>query len=338
MSLNELINTLPKVELHLHIEGTLEPELMMQLANKNDVNLPYENIEQVRAAYQFDNLQSFLDLYYFGASVLLEEDDYYQLMCAYLKKCDEDKVVHTEIMFDPQTHTDRGIGFEVFMTGFLRAIDDAKAHSGISVLLIMSFLRHLSEAEAITTLDQAKPYLSHITAVGLDSSEVNNPPEKFNTVFSMARKLGLKCVAHAGEEGPPEYIYSAINNLKVDRIDHGVRCTEDAELVALLIKRQIPLTVCPLSNIKLCVFDTMQQHNILDMLDQGLMITVNADDPSYFGGYINDNFHAMAEALPMTRRHLIQMVENSFNASFLDDTKKTEWLSSIAKIKSTIDN
>lgn len=332
MSLNELISTLPKVELHLHIEGTLEPELMMQLAKKNAVELPYENIEQVRSAYQFDNLQSFLDLYYFGASVLLVEDDYYQLMLAYLKKCDEDNVVHTEIMFDPQTHTDRGVGFDVFMTGFLRAINDAKIQSGISVLLIMSFLRHLSEAEAIATLEQSKPYLSYITAVGLDSSEVNNPPEKFKNVFLMARKLGLKCVAHAGEEGPPEYIYSAINNLKVDRIDHGVRCVENADLVALLIERQIPLTVCPLSNIKLCVFDTMQQHNILDMLEEGLMVTVNADDPSYFGGYINDNFIAMANALPMTKQHLIQMVENSFKASFLDDSKKTQWLSSIDKI------
>lgn len=338
MSLNELINSIPKVELHLHIEGTLEPELMMQLAKKNAVDLPYENIQQVRSAYQFDDLQSFLDLYYFGASVLVEEDDYYRLMYAYLKKCNEDNVVHTEIMFDPQTHTERGIGFEVFMTGFMRAIEDAKAESGISVLLIMSFLRHLSEAEAIRTLEQAKPYLPHITAVGLDSSEVNNPPEKFNQVFSMARNLGLKCVAHAGEEGPPAYIYSAIDNLEVDRVDHGVRCVEDPELVALLIDRQIPLTVCPLSNIKLCVFDTMQQHNILDMLDQGLMVTVNADDPSYFGGYINDNFRAVANALPMTKHHLIQMVENSFKASFLKDPEKAQWLSSIAKIKSTIDN
>jgi adenosine deaminase len=322
MSLKELINTLPKVELHLHIEGSLEPELMMQLAKKNAVELPYDNIQQVRSAYQFDDLQSFLDLYYFGASVLLVEDDYYQLMLAYLKKCDEDNVVHTEIMFDPQTHTERGIGFEVFMPGFLRAIEDAQAKSGISVLLIMSFLRHLSEYEAINTLNQAKPYLSHISAVGLDSSEVNNPPEKFKNVFALARGLGLKCVAHAGEEGPPEYIYSAINNLQVDRIDHGVRCVEDPELVALLIEKKMPLTVCPLSNVKLCVFDNMQQHNILDMLEKGLVVTVNADDPSYFGGYMNDNFHAMAEALPMTKKHVIQLVENSFKASFLEDPKK----------------
>lgn len=332
MSLKKLINILPKAELHLHIEGSLEPDLMMQLAEKNDVHLPYDNIDQVKEAYQFEDLQSFLDLYYFGASVLLTEHDYYQLMFAYLEKCYENNVVHTEIMFDPQTHTDRGIGFDVFMPGFLAAIDDARAKWGISVLLIMSFLRHLSEAQAIETLKSASPYLKYITAVGLDSSELNNPPEKFERVFSMAKQLDLKCVAHAGEEGPPDYIYGALDKLGVDRIDHGVRCMEDPELVKLLVKKKMPLTVCPLSNIKLNVFERMQDHNILTMLEQGLMVTVNADDPSYFGGYMNDNFYAMDEALPMSEEQLVKLIINSFNASFLSTKDKAKWISEVEKL------
>lgn len=333
MSLRKLIHILPKAELHLHIEGSLEPDLMMQLAKKNGVRLPYANIDQVREAYQFEDLQSFLDLYYFGASVLLTERDYYQLMFAYLEKCHDNNVVHTEIMFDPQTHTDRGVGFDIFMPGFLAAINDARAKWGISVLLIMSFLRHLSEAQAIDTLNSASPYLKYITAVGLDSSELNNPPEKFERVFSMAKQLGLKCVAHAGEEGPPEYIYGALGKLDVDRIDHGVRCMEDPALVKLLVKKKMPLTVCPLSNIKLKVFERMQDHNILTMLEQGLMVTVNADDPSYFGGYMNDNFYAMDEALPMSEEQLVQMIINSFNASFLSTQDKAKWVSKVEKLQ-----
>jgi adenine deaminase len=327
--LTKLINELPKAELHLHIEGSLEPELMMQLAAKHKVVLPYNSIEEVREAYNFNNLQSFLDLYYLGASVLRDEDDFFQLMWSYLCMCREDKVVHTEIMFDPQTHTERGIGFEVFMPGFKRAIDKAEQEWGQSSLLIMSFLRHMSEESALQTLELAQPYLGMITAVGLDSSELGNPPEKFTQAFAKAKELGLLRVAHAGEEGPPEYIWAALNELDVHRVDHGVRSIEDASLVEILVHRQVPLTVCPLSNIKLRVFDQMEDHNILQLLDQGLLVTVNADDPSYFGGYLNDNFHALAEHLPLTHNQLQQLVINGFKASFLADDKKQYWLSEI---------
>lgn len=333
MSLSELIVNLPKAELHLHIEGTLEPALMLELASKHKVSLPYNNLAEVEAAYNFDDLQSFLDLYYLGASVLRDEEDFYQLMWRYLEHCREDKVVHTEIMFDPQTHTERGIGFDVFMPGFVRAMRDAEAMWGQSCLLIMSFLRHLSEESAFQTLEQAQDYLGHIHAVGLDSSELGHPPEKFTRVFAAAKAQGLALVAHAGEEGPPEYIWSALENLKVDRIDHGVRCIEDDELVSHLAARKMPLTVCPQSNVKLRVFDTMADHNLLELLDAGLMVTVNADDPSYFGGYLNDNFHALVEALPVTHAHLIQLAENSIIASFLPDQQKKNWLAEIGTLR-----
>jgi adenosine deaminase len=325
-----LINALPKAELHLHIEGSLEPELMMALAAKHQVNLPYATIDDVRHAYNFDNLQSFLDLYYLGASVLRDEDDFYRLMWDYLCKCKEDNVVHTEIMFDPQTHTERGIGFEVFMPGFMRAIAQAEQEWGQSTLLIMSFLRHLSEESAFETLASAQPYLSMITAVGLDSSELGNPPQKFARVFAKAKTLGLLRVAHAGEEGPAEYIWSALNDLDVHRIDHGVRSVDDPVLMQTLAQKQMPLTVCPLSNIKLCVFNHMREHNILSLLDSGLLVTVNADDPSYFGGYLNENFHALAAHLPISHAQIKTLAENSFKASFMDEDKKATWLAQIA--------
>jgi adenosine deaminase len=333
MNKNELkqwVSALPKVELHLHIEGSLEPELMMALAAKHQVELPYANIEEVKKAYNFDNLQSFLDLYYFGASVLQDEDDFYQLMWNYLLKCKEDNVVHVEMMFDPQTHTERGIGFDVFMQGFKRAIQQAEQEWGQSCFLIMSFLRHLTEQSAIETLEAAKPYLDDITAVGLDSSELGNPPEKFAQVFKMAKALGLKRVAHAGEEGPADYIWGALNALDVHRIDHGVRSIEDPELIAHLIDSQHPLTVCPLSNTKLKVFEHMQEHNILTLLDLGLMVTVNADDPSYFGGYLNDNYHALIDHLSIQKDQLEQLVKNSFNASFMPAEQKVKWLEKIS--------
>ena len=332
MHINEMINHLPKVELHLHIEGSLEPELMMELARKHKVSLPYSNVSQIKDAYNFDNLQSFLDLYYLGASVLIDEEDFYQLMWRYLLRCKQDNVVHAEIMFDPQTHTSRGIGFDVFMSGFLRAIDDAKQQWGMSCYLIMSFLRHLTEQSAFETLEQANKYLPHVTAVGLDSSEMGNPPEKFEGVFHAARSLGLKAVAHAGEEGPAEYIWGALNGLKVSRIDHGVRCVEDPELMDHLMVKRIPLTVCPLSNIKLRVFNNMTEHNILELLEKGICVTVNADDPSYFGGYLNDNYRVLQENLNMSEGQLIALVKNSFEASFLPVSEKQSWLSKLDDI------
>jgi adenosine deaminase len=328
-NLKQWVASLPKVELHLHIEGSLEPDLMMALAKKHRVDLPYANIEDVRKAYDFEDLQSFLDLYYLGASVLKDEDDFYQLMWNYLLRCKDDNVVHAEIMFDPQTHTQRGIGFEIFMTGFKRAIKQAQQEWGQSCLLIMSFLRHLTEQSAIETLETARPYLDDITAVGLDSSELGNPPEKFAQVFKMAKSLGLKRVAHAGEEGPTEYIWGALKVLDVHRIDHGVRCIEDPDLIAFLIQSQHPLTVCPLSNTKLKVFKHMQEHNVLQLLDLGLMATINADDPSYFGGYLNDNFVAIIDHLPIEKHHLEQLLKNSFNASFLAEDVKQYWLQKI---------
>lgn len=329
-ALKQWVSASPKVELHLHIEGSLEPELMMSLANKHQVALPYANIEAVQQAYNFADLQSFLDLYYLGASVLIDEEDFYQLMWQYLIKCKEDNVVHVEIMFDPQTHTERGIDFSVFMAGFKRAMTQAEKEWGQSSLLIMSFLRHLSEDSAIETLHAAKPYLSDITAVGLDSAELGNPPEKFIQVFAMAKELGLKRVAHAGEEGPAEYIWGALKALDVHRIDHGVRSIDDPKLVAFLIESQHPLTVCPLSNTKLQVFEHMQQHNLLELLELGLLVTVNADDPSYFGGYLNDNYAALIEHLPIQKQHLHKLLGNGFKASFLPEEQKQLWLDKLA--------
>lgn len=330
--LKHLIQQLPKAELHLHIEGTLEPELMWRLAQKHGIALPYANVEAIQQAYQFDNLQSFLDLYYQGAGVLRDEDDFFALMWAYLSKCHAQNIVHVEVMFDPQTHTERGIGYEVFMSGFKRAMDKAQAELGMSVYLILSFLRHLSEISAIETLTQARPYYGMLSAVGLDSAEVGNPPSKFQRVFALANALGFKLVAHAGEEGPPEYVWEAINLLKVDRIDHGVRSSEDPALMSFLKAQQIPLTVCPLSNLKLCVVDDISQHNIVNLLNEGLLVTVNSDDPSYFGGYLNENFDALVDKLSLSADDAVKLISNSFTASFLPEHTKQEWLMQIRQI------
>ena len=316
------LNKLPKVELHMHLEGSLEPELMFELARKNKIELPYATVEQVHQAYEFSSLQDFLDIYYQGAQVLQNEQDFYDLVWAYLKKCEQQNVVHVEPFFDPQTHTDRGVPFEIFINGIFRALEDGRTKLGITSCLIMCFLRHLSEQAAFDTLKQAEPYLACIVAVGLDSSENGHPPEKFSRVFARARESGLLTVAHAGEEGPAEYVWTAINDLKVSRIDHGVRSSDDPELMEHLLKTRIPLTVCPLSNTKLRVFDDMSQHNILQMLDQGVCVTVNSDDPAYFGGYMTENFEALVQGLNMTKNQARQLVSNSIEASFADESRK----------------
>ena len=316
------LNKLPKVELHMHLEGSLEPELMFELARKNKIELPYATVEQVHQAYEFSSLQDFLDIYYQGAQVLQNEQDFYDLVWAYLKKCEQQNVVHVEPFFDPQTHTDRGVPFEIFINGIFRALEDGRTKLGITSCLIMCFLRHLSEQAAFDTLKQAEPYLARIVAVGLDSSENGHPPEKFSRVFARARESGLLTVAHAGEEGPAEYVWTAINDLKVSRIDHGVRSSDDPELMEHLLKTRIPLTVCPLSNTNLRVFDDMSQHNILQMLDQGVCVTVNSDDPAYFGGYMTENFEALVQGLNMTKNQARQLVSNSIEASFADESRK----------------
>ena len=322
--LNPWLNALPKVELHLHLEGSLEPELMFKLAQRNQIDLPFASVEEVRNAYQFNNLQDFLDIYYQGANALIHEQDFYDLTWAYLKKCAEQNVVHVEPFFDPQTHTDRGIEFKVVIEGIARALADGEKQLGISSQLILCFLRHLSEAAAFDTLEQAKPFLKYIVGVGLDSSEQGHPPEKFSRVFAAARALGLKTVAHAGEEGPAEYIWTALNDLQVARVDHGVRATDDKSLVDHLKETRMPLTVCPLSNIKLRVFDTMADHNILQMLAEGVCVTVNSDDPAYFGGYMTENFVAMAQELQMTQSQARQLVANSIEASLAPVARKNE--------------
>ena len=325
----ELIRALPKAELHVHIEGTFEPELMFAIAQRNKIAIPYKSVEEVKQAYNFHNLQSFLDIYYAGAAVLIHEQDFYDLAWAYFEKCAEDQVVHTEMFFDPQTHTDRGVAFATVINGLQKACDDAKAKLGISSHLIMCFLRHLSEDAAFATLEQALPYKDQIIAVGLDSSEVGHPPSKFERVFAKAREAGFLVVAHAGEEGPAAYVWEALDLLKVNRIDHGVRSEEDPELMQRLIAEKMPLTVCPLSNLKLCVVDDMQQHNIRRLLQQGVHVTVNSDDPSYFGGYMNDNFIAIAEALDLSNEELKQLAINSFEASFITDADKEQWINQI---------
>ncbi|MEK5767404.1 adenosine deaminase [Acinetobacter schindleri] len=325
----ELIQAMPKAELHVHIEGTFEPELMFAIAQRNEIAIPYQSVEEVRQAYNFHNLQSFLDIYYAGANVLIYEQDFYDLAWAYFEKCAEDNVVHTEMFFDPQTHTDRGIAFETVLNGLQRACDDAAEKLGITSHLIMCFLRHLSEEAAFETLEQALPYKDQIIGVGLDSSEVGHPPSKFERVFAKAREAGFLIVAHAGEEGPAEYVWETLDLLKVNRIDHGVRSEEDPALMQRLIAEKMPLTVCPLSNLKLCVVDDMQQHNIRRLLQQGVHVTVNSDDPSYFGGYMNDNFIAIAEALDLSNDELKQLAINSFEASFISEADKANWISKI---------
>jgi adenosine deaminase len=323
------IAALPKAELHLHIEGSLEPGLMFELAQRNQVAIPFANVEEVRAAYAFSNLQDFLDIYYQGMGVLHTERDFHDLTAAYLARARADHVRHVEIFFDPQGHTARGVAFETVITGITRALDDAQTSHGISSKLILCFLRHLSEADAEATLDEALPFLDRIDGVGLDSSEIGHPPSKFARVFARARSLGLKIVAHAGEEGPPAYVHEALDILKVDRIDHGNRSLEDPALVARLADEGICLTVCPLSNIKLCVVDDLADHPLRTMLDAGLVATVNSDDPSYFGGYVNANYNAVADALDLSRAELVALARNSFTGSFLGDAEKARHLAAI---------
>jgi adenosine deaminase len=323
--LRRVLQHMPKAELHIHIEGSLEPELIFALAERNGVKLAYGSVEELRAAYAFTDLQSFLDIYYAGASVLLQEQDFYDMTAAYLKRAEADNVRHTEIFFDPQTHTARGVDIKVVIDGIHRACQD----SPVSATLILCFLRHLSEEDAIATLEAALPYRDKFIGVGLDSSEVGNPPEKFANVFARCRALGLHLVAHAGEEGPPAYIYTALDKLKVERIDHGVRCLEDPALTERLAREKMALTVCPLSNIKLCVFDKMEQHNILELLDAGIVATVNSDDPAYFGGYMNDNFIATFEALPLGLSHAQTLARNGFSAAFLPAEKKQQYLDEV---------
>lgn len=316
-NLEKFINNLPKAELHLHLEGSLEPELMFELAKRNNIAIPFDSVEAVRAAYKFSNLQEFLDIYYQGAQVLINEQDFYDLTWAYLTRMKADNCKHVEVFFDPQTHTDRGIDFDVVINGISRALEDGKKQLGISSFLIMCFLRHLSEEEAFKTLAMATPHLAKIKGVGLDSSEVGHPPSKFANVFKSARDLGLKIVAHAGEEGPPEYIYEALDILHIDRIDHGNRCLEDEKLVTRIVENGLTLTVCPLSNLSLCVVKDLTQHPLKNMLAKGLKATINSDDPAYFGGYLNKNYIETQKAIGLTRDELITLAKNSFRGSFL---------------------
>lgn len=317
LAASNFIADLPKLELHLHIEGTLEPELMFELAGRNGVPLPWPDVASLRAAYDFDCLQSFLDLYYRGASVLVTEQDFFDLTWAYLEHCAADKVRHVEIFFDPQTHTARGIPFAAVLGGIERALQAGEETFGISWRLVMSFLRHLSEEEAFATLREAEPFLSRIHGIGLDSGEKGNPPGKFARVYARCRELGLPVVAHAGEEGPAEYIWQAIRELEVCRIDHGVRAVDDPELLRYLADTRLPLTVCPLSNTRLKVFDQMTHHNVLRLLEQGLCVTINSDDPAYFGGYMNANFQALADELGATASQLGRLSLNAVEASWL---------------------
>ncbi|MGO2340675.1 MAG: adenosine deaminase [Psychrobacter sp.] len=325
----ELIKKLPKAELHLHIEGSLEPELMFRLAKKNQIEIPYKDIEDVRNAYNFNNLQSFLDIYYAGANVLVTKDDFYDLTWAYILKCVEDNVIHTEIFFDPQTHTERGVPFAAVITGIKEALADAKEKFGITSCIIMCFLRHLSQEEAFATLDEAMAFKDDIIGVGLDSSELGNPPSKFKDVFEKAKEASFKLVAHAGEEADFSYIYEALDLLNINRIDHGVQSIKSPELMQRLKDEQMPLTVCPNSNIELKVFGHYQEHNIKELLDYGLNISVNSDDPAYFKGYMNQNFINICENLPLTEDDIVTLVKNSFRSSFIDDELKAAYLAKV---------
>lgn len=320
--MDKFVAGLPKIELHLHIEGTLEPELLFALAERNHIELPYPDVDSLRAAYQFTNLQSFLDLYYQGAAVLQTQADFFDLTWAYLLRCQQDNVVHTEIFFDPQTHTSRGIGFETVILGIQAALEQGERQLGITSRLILCFLRHLSEGSAFATLEQALPYKHLIHGVGLDSSELGNPPEKFARVFARAKVEGWRLVAHAGEEGPASYIWDALDLLHVDRVDHGVRAMDDPLLLARLAAERMPLTVCPLSNTRLCVYASMAEHSILDLLDKGLCVTVNSDDPAYFGGYMGANYQALVDHLQASKEQLRQLALNSVEASWLSDKQK----------------
>lgn len=328
--LNNLINRVPKAELHVHIEGTFEPELMFAIAVRNNIRLKYKSVEELHQAYNFNNLQEFLDLYYAGTYVLLYEQDFYDLTMAYLKKCREDKVVHTEIFFDPQAHTDRGVPFEVVINGILQACIDARNEWGITYRLIPNFLRHLSEEEAITSFKEALKFGELFAAFGLDSSEKGHPPTKFKKLFEMVSAEGFLTIAHAGEEGPSQNVWDAINILKVARIDHGISSVEDPELLTKLAQLEMPLTVCPLSNLSLKVVNDLADHPLKKLLDHNIVATVNSDDPAYFGGYINANFRAVTKALNLKREDILKLVTNSFKASFLENEEKQKWLGEIA--------
>ncbi len=317
-----LAQRLPKAELHLHIEGSLEPDMMFRLARRNKIDIPFKSVDEIREAYQFSNLQDFLDIYYQGMNVLRTQEDFFDLTMAYLNRVRADNVRHVEIFFDPQGHTERGVSFDIAISGILTAFNVAKAQFGVTTKLIMCFLRHLSEEDAFKTLEEAEPWRHRLAGVGLDSSEVGHPPSKFERVFAAARERGLKLVAHAGEEGPPDYIYEALDLLKIDRLDHGNRSLEDEALVSRLRDEGMALTVCPLSNLKLCVVDDMRAHPLKRMLDLGLKATVNSDDPAYFGGYVMDNFRAVIEALDLEPEDIRTLARNSFEASFLSDGEK----------------
>jgi adenosine deaminase len=327
--MDDFLRGLPKAELHVHIEGTLEPELMFSIARRNGVPLRFRDVEEARQAYRFADLQSFLDIYYESAGVLRSEKDFFALTAAYLERAASEGVRHAEVFFDPQTHTARGVALETVVRGIHRALADGEGRFGLTSKLILCFLRHLPEREAARTLEEALPFRDWIHGVGLDSSEAGNPPSKFSTVFARAREAGFLPVAHAGEEGPPEYIREALEELKVLRIDHGVRCVEDPALVRDLAAARIPLTVCPLSNVRPGVFPALARHNLKELLDQGLCVTVNSDDPAYFGGYIAENYRAAAEALGLSRQDIIQLAKNSFEASFLPSEQKRRWMDSV---------
>ena len=325
----ELIKRIPKAELHLHIEGSLEPELMFKLSKRNSIKIPFKSVDEVKLAYNFHNLQSFLDIYYQASKVLIKEQDFFDLTWAYMLKCKDNNIVHTEIFFDPQAHTNRGIKFDLVIDGIYKALFKAQKELGLSSKIIMCFLRHLDEDSAFKTLEQALAHKDKIIGVGLDSSEVGNPPGKFKRVFKKAIKEGFITVAHAGEEGPPKYIWEALDYLKVKRIDHGVRCLEDKKLVKKLRDEQIPLTVCPLSNIKLCVFENLKNHNLKKMMNKGLMATISSDDPAYFGGYLNTNFIECYKALNLCKEDIERLIINSFKSSFLSNNEKKKWIDKI---------
>ena len=323
------IHNTPKTELHLHIEGSLEPELMFKLSKRNKIEIPFKSVDEIRSAYNFSNLDSFLKIYYQGSNVLITEEDFFDLTWEYILRCKKDNIVHTEIFFDPQSHTERGIEFNTIINGIHGALKKANAEFNITSKIIMCFLRHLEEEPCFEILNQAVKHKDKIIAVGLDSSEKGNPPQKFKNLFEKAIKEGFLTVAHAGEEGPPEYIWDSLKLLKVKRIDHGVQCLKDSKLVDLLKKNQTPLTVCPLSNIKLCVFDRLENHNLKKMLDKGLRVMVNSDDPAYFGGYLNTNLVETSKALNLSLEDVKVLIKNSFKSSFLDENSKKNWLSKI---------
>jgi adenosine deaminase len=327
--LADLVRRMPKAELHIHIEGSLEPELIFEMSRRNGVAIPYKSVDELRRAYAFTDLQSFLDIYYAGASVLLKEQDFFDMAWAYLQRARADNVVHAELFFDPQTHTARGVPMETVIDGLHRATIEGKSRLGVDSSLILCFLRHLSEEDAFETLEQAVPYLDKFIGVGLDSSEVGHPPEKFARVFARCRELGLHLVAHAGEEGPPAYVWSALDVLKVERIDHGVQSTKDPQLMKRLAVDRIPLTVCPLSNQKLCVFPNLADHNIRELLDAGLVATINSDDPAYFGGYMNDNFVQTFAATGLDAGHALRLAKNSFEASFVDASQRKKYIAQV---------